>query len=105
MAIHPPEAPRPLPDRPNLRHLKDQAKDLLKAGAAVSITDAQFRVARLYGFASWPKLKAHIASFEEVGELKQAIDTNDLERVRTMMTRNPALHGAPLGYGKDGPLT
>jgi hypothetical protein len=23
---------RPLPDRPNLHHLKDQAKDLLKAG-------------------------------------------------------------------------
>ena len=26
-------------------------------------------------------------------------------RVKTMMTRNPALHSAPLGYGKDGPLT
>ena len=99
------DAPRPLPDRANLRHLKDQAKDLLKAGNAASIADAQFKIARLYGFASWPKLKAHIDSFEEVGQLKQAIDTNDLERVRTMMTRNPALHGAPLGYGKDGPLT
>ena len=105
MSIDRSDAPRPLPDRPNLRHLKDQARDLLKAGAAASIADAQFKVARLYGFASWPKLKAHIDSFEEVGQLKQAIDTNDLERVRTMMTRNPALHGAPLGYGKDGPLT
>ena len=105
MSIDRSDAPRPLPDRPNLRHLKDQAKDLLKAGAAASIADAQFKVARLYGFASWPKLKAHIDSFQEVGQLKQAIDTNDLERVRTMMTRNPALHGAPLGYGKDGPLT
>jgi hypothetical protein len=38
-------APRPLPDRPNLRHLKDQAKDLVKAGAAKSITDAQFKIA------------------------------------------------------------
>src|SRR5688500_17676648 len=105
MSIEHSDAPRPLPDRANLRHLKDQAKDLLKAGNAASIADAQFKVARLYGFASWPKLKAHIESFEEVGQLKQAIDTNDLERVRTMMTRNPALHGAPLGYGKDGPLT
>src|SRR5256886_10443921 len=33
------------------------------------------------------------------------IDTNDIARVKTMMTRNPALHSAPLGYGKDGPLT
>src|SRR5216683_825136 len=69
---------RPLPDRPNLRHLKDQAKD---------------------------QLKTHVESFEEIGQLKQAIDANDIVRVKTMMTRNPALHSAPLGYGKDGPLT
>jgi ankyrin repeat protein len=105
MSTDPQEAPRPLPDRPNLRHLKDQAKDMFKSGAASSIADAQFKVARLYGFASWPKLKAHVDSFEEIGQLKQAIDTNDLVRVKAMMTRNPTLHSAPLGYGKDGPLT
>src|SRR5687767_6853997 len=44
-------------------------------------------------------------SEDEIGQLKQAIDTNDVDRVQTMMTRNPALHSAPLGYGKDGPLT
>src|SRR5260370_3255960 len=33
-----------------LRHLKDQAKDLLKAGDAGSLTAAQFKIARLYGF-------------------------------------------------------
>ena len=54
-------APRPLPDRPNLRHLKDQAKDLLKTGAAATIAHAQFKVARLYGFASWPKLKDYVS--------------------------------------------
>jgi ankyrin repeat protein len=101
----PQAAPRPLPARPNLRHLKDQAKDLVKAGAAKSITDAQFKIARLYGFPSWPKLKAHVESLEEVGQLKQAIDGNDIERVKTMMMRNPTLHRAPIGYGKDGPLT
>ena len=77
MSTDPQEAPRPLPDRPNLRHLKDQAKDLLKTGAAASLADAQLQIARLYGFASWPKLKVHVESFEEVGQLKQAIDTND----------------------------
>src|SRR5258705_328645 len=80
MSTDPQEAPRPLPDRPSLRHLKDQAKDLLKTGAAASITDAQFKVARLYGFGSWPKLKAHVESFEEIGQLKQAIDANDIVR-------------------------
>src|SRR5262245_15766200 len=42
---------------------------------------------------------------EEVEQLKQAIDTNDIDRVKILMTRNPSLHNAPLGYGKDGPLT
>lgn len=97
--------PRQLPDSPNLRHLKAQAKDLLRAGEAKSIAGAQFKIARLYGFASWPQLKAHIDQLEEVGQLKLAIDTNDLGRVQSLMTRNPELHHAPLGYGKDGPLT
>jgi hypothetical protein len=97
--------PRPLPERPNLRHLKDQAKDLVKAGGAESLTKAQFKIARLYGFASWPKLKAHVDSLEEIGHLKLAIDTNDFEKIKTLMTRNPELHRAPLGYNKNGPLT
>ena len=41
----------------------------------------------------------------EVASLKHAIDTNDFDRVTALMTRNPALHRAPLGYGEDGPLT
>jgi ankyrin repeat protein len=40
-----------------------------------------------------------------VEQLKAAIDTNDLERVRRMMTAEPALHRAAMGYGGDGPLT
>jgi ankyrin repeat protein len=103
------EEQRPLPERPNLRHLKDEAKALKRAGHAATLSAAQFQIARLYGFASWPRLKAHVdsleASFREVAELKQAIDGNDLERVKALMTRNPALHRAPLGYGKNGPLT
>ncbi len=69
MSTDSPAAPRPLPDRPNLRHLKDQAKDLLKAGGAESLTDAQLKIARFYGFASWPKLKIHVDSLEEIGNL------------------------------------
>jgi ankyrin repeat protein len=105
MSTHPQGEPRSLPSRPNLRHLKDQAKDLLEAGQAESLTDAQFQIARQYGFASWPRLKEHVESLEEIGQLKEAIDTNDLARVQAMMTRNPELHRAPLGYGKNGPLT
>jgi ankyrin repeat protein len=94
-----------LPERPNLQHLKDQAKDLLKAGGAKSLTDAQFKIAHEYGFDSWPKLKVHVELLQESGQLKSAIDAEDLPRVIEMMTKNPALHRAPLGYNKNGPLT
>src|SRR5262249_6323008 len=105
MSSDPQGAPRPLPERPDLRHLKDQAKDLLRAGQATSLAKAQFQIARQYGFASWPKLKAHVESLQTVGQLKQAIDTNDLERVKELMIRYSELHRAPLGYGQNGPLT
>lgn len=99
------DSPRQLPENPNLRHLKDQAKDLFKAGGAESLTDAQFKIARLYGFSSWPKLKAHVESVKEFIQLAEAIDQNDLETVKQMMTRKPELHRAPLGFGQNGPLT
>jgi ankyrin repeat protein len=102
------EFPRSLPERPNLRHLKDQAKVLLKAGQAASLTEAQLKIARMYGFPSWRRLKAHVDEVslgKDVIELKQAIDGNDLDRVKQLMTENPDLHRAPMGYGKNGPLT
>src|SRR3569833_671154 len=94
-----------LPARPSLRHLKDQAKDLLAAGNATSLTGAQRMVARSYGFPSWAKLKLHVEGLEGIGALKQAIDQNDLEREKSLMTKKPELHGAPIGYGQNGPLT
>ena len=58
-----------LPDRPNLDHLKKQAKDRLRALQATSpdaqLADAQHALARDYGFASWPKLKAHVEALEQ----------------------------------------
>ena len=38
-------------------------------------------------------------------QLKQAIDSNDFERVKALMIAEPSLHTAPLGYAKNGPLT
>jgi hypothetical protein len=97
--------PRSLPPSPDLRHLKDQAKDLLRRGGAKSLADAQFQVARSYGFESWPKLKVHVDLLHEAGQLKQAIDLEDLDRVKQLMARRPSLHQAPLGYKGAGPLT
>ena len=55
---------RNLPDRPNLEYLKKEAKALLdqlqQSNPAAQLADAQHALAREYGFASWPKLKAHL---------------------------------------------
>ena len=57
---------RQLPARPNLEHLKNQAKDLLddlvKREPQAKLADALHALAREYGFPSWPKLKAHVTS-------------------------------------------
>jgi hypothetical protein len=57
---------RNLPPHPNLDHLKKQAKDLLdelkQQNPTSKLADAQFALAREYGFTSWPKLKAYVES-------------------------------------------
>jgi hypothetical protein len=85
--------PRPhtsqLPAEPSLRHLKDQAKDLLKSGEAPSLTAAQFQIARLYGFPSWPKLKSHVDERTNAGRLKQAINRDDLAEAPATPVQTP----------------
>lgn len=82
-----------LPSNPSLEHLKYQARDLLKAlnhgnaeaiartrefhprfpresddkirSAQLSLDDAQWIIAREYGFDSWPKLKHHVESLAQ----------------------------------------
>ena len=57
---------RHLPSRPNLDHLKKQAKDLLgdiqKSNPSWKLADAQHAIARQYGFSSWPRLTSHVES-------------------------------------------
>ena len=53
-------APKQLPPRPNLDQLKHQAKELLKAGKASALHDAQTILAREYGFKSWNALRDHV---------------------------------------------
>jgi hypothetical protein len=57
---------RDLPTTPNLEHLRKQAKRRLSEmqleNPALQLSDAQHVIAREYGFASWPKLKAHVES-------------------------------------------
>jgi ankyrin repeat protein len=55
---------RALPARPNLEHLKNEAKQRLKAlrrqAPQSRLAAVQLALAREYGFASWRQLKAHV---------------------------------------------
>ena len=104
---------RRLPRNPSLEHLKKQAKVLLDelatgdpvaherfrallsrtAPAAPQLADAQLALARDYGFASWAKLKAHVAqnTADPPTELVAAIQTNDASRLRDVLERYPEL--------------
>ena len=92
---------RPLPARPNLEQLKNQAKDLLKAyragqpsarmrfreslprlrGASndatrpsVSLRDAQHVIAVEYGFSNWSLMHAYIKEREDIVMLEMTVD-------------------------------
>jgi hypothetical protein len=57
---------RDLPEFPNLDYLRKQAKarvrELQKHNPEAKLAEAQFAIAREYGFASWAKLKSHVES-------------------------------------------
>jgi hypothetical protein len=123
---------RRLPVRPNLDQLHRQAKELLRAihagnaeaiaewrehqpestdPSAATLADAQLALARSYSASSWTRLVHAV-------ELIDAIWRDDLDTVRTLVARNPALihepallradsnWGPPMSYaanlGRDG---
>jgi ATP-dependent Clp protease adapter protein ClpS len=59
-----PGGARALPAQPNLEHLKNEAKQRLRAlretDSTAKLADAQFQIAREHGFASWRQLKAEV---------------------------------------------
>jgi ankyrin repeat protein len=88
--------PRSLPPRPDLRHLRDEAKRRRKAGAFPSLALAQLAVAREYGFRSWPRLKFHVEALTldasvRAGALIASGTSADLRRARALLDGDPAL--------------
>jgi len=88
--------PRSLPPRPDLRHLRDEAKRRRKAGEFPSIALAQLAIAREYGFLSWPRLKFHIEGLtldadERATALLASAMSADLRRARALLDADPAL--------------
>jgi hypothetical protein len=54
------DTPLTLPPRPSLEQLRKQAKERRDASPGATLADAQFALARDYGFDSWPKLVHHV---------------------------------------------
>ena len=90
---------RSLPERPNLDHLKNEAKALHKTLRAqnpdVKLTDAQRQLAREYGFPTWAKLRAHVQTVRSgddgITEFLNAIQQQDRDRALAVVARNPSL--------------
>ena len=77
-------APLSLPDNPNLDWLRKQAKrrlaELREANADAQLADAQFELARQYGFSSWRALKTHVDSLTVDGQLVDAARREEPQR-------------------------
>jgi len=101
---------RKLREHPDLDQLKRQAKELLDAfsmgdSAAVAevnthfrdarpatfaLHDAQLVLARVYGFESWPKLKAFVDGVT-VKRFEEAARSGDIDQLRAMLKQRPEL--------------
>jgi ankyrin repeat protein len=102
-----------LPGYPDLDQLRHQAKDLLRAANSgdgqalaqlqlasdqVTLASAQLAIARAYGFASWPKLKAEVEArtldlAEKVDAFCKASVSDGSGRAPRMLAATPAIAG------------
>jgi ankyrin repeat protein len=86
-------ATQPLPDKPNLEWLRREAKRLLeelrRTDPAVRLADAQFALAKRYGFSSWRALKAHVDSATVDGQLFDAARGGDMDRLVALLDTHP----------------
>ena len=98
-----PSGPLSLPDHPNLDWLRKQAKrrleELLTENPSAQLSDAQFDLAKQYGFPSWRALKAHIDSLTVEGQLFDAASKGDDAKLVAMLDAQPAaLHARNKPY-------
>src|SRR5438128_2331922 len=106
-----------LPSRPDLKHLRQQAKDLQKAYVAaekkvvalvkkllpcavksatkLSLSEAQLALARDYGFESWPKLKRRVEELSPPKEtkapleqFKDAVNNRDAAKLKQILKQH-----------------
>jgi ankyrin repeat protein len=92
-----------LPDTPNLDWLRKWAKrrleELRRTNPNARLADAQFDLARQYGFASWRALKAHVDSLTADGQLFDAARNGDVNTLAALLDEHPdKLHARAKPY-------
>jgi ankyrin repeat protein len=91
----PPSAPAPLslPDNPSLDWLRKQAKrrlaELREANTDAQLADAQFELAKQYGFSSWRALKTQVDSLTVNGQLVDAARNGDVNVLTALLDQHP----------------
>lgn len=82
-----------LPEKPDLEWLRKQAKrrldELQASNRDAQLADAQFELAKQYGFSSWRALKAHVDSLTLDGQLFDAAQHGDVERLASLLDEHP----------------
>ena len=82
-----------LPDAANLHWLRKQAKhrlqEMRRSHPEAKLADAQFALAKAYGFTSWRALKAHVDSLTLDGKLFAAARSGDVPRLKALLDEHP----------------
>lgn len=82
-----------LPENPNLEWLRKQAKrrlhELQQNVPSAKLAEAQFELAKQYGFPSWRALKAHVDSLAIEGQLIEAARKGDAGTLASLLERYP----------------
>jgi len=82
-----------LPDAPNLDWLRKQAKralsELRKTDSRAKLADAQFELAKQYGFLSWRALKTHIEGLTVEGQLFDLAKNGDARKLAALLDAHP----------------
>jgi ankyrin repeat protein len=89
----PESAPLELPDNPNLEWLRKQAKarlaELRQANPRARLAEAQFELAKRYGFSSWRALKAHLDSLTVDGQIIESASKGQVESLARLLDAHP----------------
>src|SRR4029078_8811367 len=96
MSDQPPESASgalPLPETPNLEWLRKRAKhrldELRESNPGAQLAEAQFDLAKQYGFPSWRALKSNVDSLPLDGQLFDAARKGDLEQLAALLDEHP----------------